>query len=90
MEGGSAPTAALDGYRGPWLVAMRHRSKWQRVPETREPDGFYPLRRRVWKDFFYPRVHYWVESFTHRVWRVRVWVYTTHTRVPTGNKYPQK
>ena len=26
-------------------------SKWQRVPETRVPDGFYPIRRRVWKTF---------------------------------------
>ena len=26
-------------------------SRWQRVPETRVPDGFYPIRRRVWKTF---------------------------------------
>ena len=27
-------------------------SKWQRVPETRVPDGFYLIRRWVWKTFY--------------------------------------
>ena len=26
-------------------------SRWQRVPETRVPDGFYPIKRRVWNEF---------------------------------------
>jgi hypothetical protein len=39
---------------------------------------------------FYPWVRYWVKSYTHRVWRVQVQVYTTHTCQPTGKKYPQK
>ena len=26
-------------------------SRWQWVPETRVPDGFYPIRRRVWNEF---------------------------------------
>ena len=26
-------------------------SRWQRVPKTRVPDGFYPIRRQVWKIF---------------------------------------
>jgi hypothetical protein len=56
-----------------------------------------PSTRRVLPDKeagmewnFYPWVHYWAKSYTHRVWRVRVRVYTTHTRLPTGKKYPQK
>ena len=28
-----------------------HNSKWQWVPETRVPDGFYPIRTRVWNGF---------------------------------------
>ena len=28
-----------------------HSQGWQWVPETRVPDGFYPIRRRVWNDF---------------------------------------
>ena len=27
-------------------------SKWQWVPETRVPDGFYPIRMRVWNRFY--------------------------------------
>ena len=31
--------------------ATSHQSRWQWVPETRVPDGFYPIRRRVWNEF---------------------------------------
>ena len=55
-----------------------------------------PSTRRVLPDknagmewILYPRVRYWAKSFTHRVWRVRVWNSSTHTRVPVGKKYPQ-
>jgi hypothetical protein len=36
----------------------------------------------------YPCVRYWVKFSTHRVWRVRVWNSSTHTRIPVGKKYP--
>jgi hypothetical protein len=36
----------------------------------------------------YPWVRYWVKFSTHRVWRVRVWNSSTHTRIPVGKKYP--
>jgi hypothetical protein len=56
-----------------------------------------PSTRRVLPDkeagmewIFYPWVRYWAKSYTHRVWRVRVWVYTTHTRTPADKTYPQK
>jgi hypothetical protein len=39
---------------------------------------------------FYLWVCYWTKSYTHRVWWVRVRVYTTHTRIPAGKTYPQK
>jgi hypothetical protein len=55
-----------------------------------------PSTRRVLPDkdagmewILYPRVRCWVKFFTHRVWRVRVWNSSTHTRVPVGKKYPQ-
>ena len=41
------------------------------------------------EQIFYPWVCYWAKSLTRRVWRVRVWIYTTHTRLPAGKKYPQ-
>ena len=31
--------------------AEQARLKMATVPETRVPDGFYPIRRRVWKTF---------------------------------------
>ena len=39
---------------------------------------------------FYPWVYYWAKSCIRRVWRVRVRMYTTHTRLPAGKKYPHK
>ena len=39
---------------------------------------------------FYPWVYYWAKSCTRWVWRVRVRMYTTHTRLPAGKKYPHK
>ena len=39
---------------------------------------------------FYPWIYYWAKSCTRRVWRVRVRMYTTHTRLPAGKKYPHK
>jgi hypothetical protein len=56
-----------------------------------------PSTRRVLPDkeagmgwIFYPWVRYWAKSYTRRVWRVRVWVYTIHTCLPAGKKHPQK
>lgn len=39
---------------------------------------------------FYPWVYYWAKSCSRRVWRVRVRMYTTHTCLPAGKKYPHK
>jgi hypothetical protein len=36
---------------GPLYLFLCCNSRWQRVPETREPDGFYPINKRVWNDF---------------------------------------
>jgi hypothetical protein len=38
--------------------------------------------------FCHPRVRYWTKSYTHRVYRVRVRLRSTHTRLPVGNLYP--
>jgi hypothetical protein len=38
--------------------------------------------------FYHPRVRYWTKSYTHRVYRVRVRLRSTHTRLPVGNFYP--
>jgi hypothetical protein len=32
-------------------VFSMHVMWWQRVPETRLPDGYYPIKRRVWDEF---------------------------------------
>ena len=58
-----------------------------RNPSTRR---VLPNKKAGMEWFFYPWVHYWTKSYTHRVWRVRVRVYTTHTRLPVGKKYPQE
>jgi len=79
-------TKRLSGVHGVSRRLHTHISRWQRVAETRVPDGFYPIKWRVWNYFFYPWVYYWAKYYTHRVWRVRVWVFTTHTRLPAGKK----
>jgi hypothetical protein len=38
--------------------------------------------------FCHPRVRYWTKSYTHRVYRVRVRLRSTHTRLPVGSFYP--
>jgi hypothetical protein len=38
--------------------------------------------------FCHPRVRYWTKSYTHRVYRVRVRLHSTHTRLLVGNLYP--
>jgi hypothetical protein len=34
-----------------WMNLNRVCDVWHRVPESREPDGFYPINKRVWNDF---------------------------------------
>jgi len=78
-----------------WLRGMqgtKHALSVKMVMGTRNPSTWWILTdtETGMERILYPWICYWENSCTHRVWRVRVWMYTTHTHLPAGNKYPQK
>ena len=75
-----------------WWISSDHAHPIQDGNGYPKPE--YPMvlpdKKTGMERVFYPWVRYWVKSSSHRVWRVRVWMYTTHARLPAGKKYPQK